>query len=222
MRSRLLLSLLLAYAAASHSQDVPSVSAFYSEEIDSGCAVSRRYEIKEDWRSELQRRLPEFQSLLEGKVPSMIGAASAMTGKRFSARSFKVRLSLCDLPSQSFLAPSVNMRFALSSFAKTPVPIRYKVDTAFHEILHAFVGEYTPRASRLLTKYAGETDCVKNHLHLLALQKAVLLSLNAQSELADVVAIDSQLPSGCYKRAWSIVNESATTYKEYVAELSEA
>jgi hypothetical protein len=48
--------------------------------------------------------------------------------------------------------------------------------------------------------HAVETDCVKNHLHLLALQKAVLLSLNAQRELADVVAIDSQLPSGCYKR----------------------
>jgi hypothetical protein len=55
---------------------------------------------------------------------------------------------------------------------------------------------------------------------LLALQKAVLLSLEQSEALAQVVSIDSQLPSGCYKRAWSLINESENVYKQYVAELA--
>jgi hypothetical protein len=46
----------------------------------------------------------------------------------------------------------------------------------------------------LLRQYADESERV--HLHLLALQKAVLKKLNASVELADVVRIDSQLPGG--------------------------
>lgn len=54
------------------------------------------------------------------------------------------------------------------------------------------------------------------------LQKGVLLSLNASEALAQVISIDSQLPSGCYKRAWNIVNESKDTYERYIAELASA
>jgi len=42
------------------------------------------------------------------------------------------------------------MRFALHSFTSTPVPLRYKVDTAFHESLHGFVAKYAPHDSKLL------------------------------------------------------------------------
>jgi hypothetical protein len=58
-------------------------------------------------------------------------------------------------------------------------------------------------------------------LHLLALQKAVLLKLNAIDELADVIRIDSQLPGGYYKRAWEIINATDTEYLKYVAEFSQ-
>jgi hypothetical protein len=60
---------------------------------------------------------------------------------------------------------------------------------------------------------------VRSHLHLLALQKAVLLELGQRDELRTVVATDSQLPSGCYRRAWALVNASDTEYSRYVAEL---
>ena len=43
---------------------------------------------------------------------------------------------------------------------------------------------------------------------------------DSRQELAQVIAIDSQLPSGCYKGAWELVNETEGTYKQYVSELT--
>ena len=97
---------------------------------------------------------------------------------------------------------------------------RLRLRSVFHEILHDFVSQHTPRGSALLSLHKSESQCVRNHLHLLALQKAVLLSLEQSEALAQVVSIDSQLPSGCYKRAWSLINESENVYKQYVAELA--
>ncbi len=53
---------------------------------------------------------------------------------------------------------------------------------------------------------------------LLAVQKAVMLQRGDRRELADVVRIDGQLPGGCYRRAWQIVDE-ADAYQHYVREL---
>jgi hypothetical protein len=128
-------------------------------------------------------------------------------------------LTLCDLPSQSIAGISVNMRYALRSFTPNPVPMRYKVDTLFHELLHDYIARHPVGRSPLLARHAAETACVRSHLHLLALQKAVLLELGQRDELRTVVATDSQLPSGCYRRAWALVNASDTEYSRYVAEL---
>src|SRR6185295_1851440 len=154
-------------------------------------------EVKAEWVAELQSRLPEFRSLWEAVGPSMLSTVAALTGKSVEPLPRRVLLTLCSSPSRAVFGVSVNMRFALRSFAAQPVPLRYKADTVFHEILHAFVSRYTPRGSALLSFHESESQCVRNHLHLLALQKAVLLSLKQPEELAHVVSIDSQLPSGC-------------------------
>jgi len=56
---------------------------------------------------------------------------------------------------------------------------------------------------------------------LLALQKAVLLKLNEPEPLKSVIAIDSQLPGGYYKRAWEIVNATDDEYCDNIAEISQ-
>jgi len=56
--------------------------------------------------------------------------------------------------------------------------------------------------------------------HLLALQKAVLLKLQEPKALEEIVTVDGQLPGGCYKRAWALVNATDTEYLKYVAELA--
>jgi len=113
------------------------------------------------------------------------------------------------------------MRYALKSFTQTPAPMRYKVDTLFHELLHEFLAENPVTDSILLKQHASEPERTRNHLHLLALQKAVFLKLNETDALKDVIAIDSQLPGGYYKRAWEIINATDTVYLKYVAEISQ-
>jgi hypothetical protein len=39
--------------------------------------------------------------------------------------------------------------------------------------------------------------------------------------LTEVISNDSQLPSGCYRRAWTLVNATENTYLEYVRELAQ-
>jgi hypothetical protein len=40
------------------------------------------------------------------------------------------------------------------------------------------------------------------------------------ASLEQVIRIDSELPSGCYKRAWALVNAGPDVYLQYVAELA--
>jgi hypothetical protein len=75
------------------------------------------------------------------------------------------------------------------------------------------------RASALLDSHAAEPARVREHLHLLALEKAVLLRLDDRSALRDDMDIDSQLPAGDDKRAWEIVNATDTEYTRFVEEL---
>lgn len=199
----------------------PLIRAYYSPDEDAACETARGYVIKPEWKLELTERLPEFLAEIDRELPRMLAAASAVTGKPFPSSEYRVRLSLCDVASHSGPVPQINMRFAMSSFTHQPVPLRYKLDTVVHELLHSMVVRFEPAKSALLRQQAAEPMCVRNHLHLLALQKAVLLQLGAEGEYRQLVGIDSLLPGGCYKRAWAIVNERDETYLQFVAELRE-
>jgi hypothetical protein len=176
--------------------------------------------IKTEWKEELASRQGDFQKLWNTLGPELMQTAETITGKSFPSANFTARLTLCDLPSQSLLGISVNMRFALAGFTETPVPMRYKADTLFHELLHEFLTANPLKDSSLLQQHATEHRRTRDHLHLLALQKAILLSLNETDALQDVIATDSQLPGGYYKRAWEIVNASDAEYLQYIAEIS--
>ena len=113
------------------------------------------------------------------------------------------------------------MRYALKSFTAAPVSERVKIDTAFHESLHKALSPYSPADSRLLSSHASESGCVLNHLHLMALHKATLLMLGQRQALDDMVAVDRQLPAGCYRRVWSILNANADAHMPFVQELAQ-
>jgi hypothetical protein len=113
----------------------------------------------------------------------------------------------------------VNMRYALASFTPTPVPLRYKSSVIFHEILHKFLGSHLPAQSALLAAHQNEGKRVRDHLHLLALEKSVYLELGLTTELKEIIEIDRQLPGGIYKTAWGIVNKTESEYLKYLAEI---
>jgi hypothetical protein len=219
MRRTQFLALLIVASAAYPAEPQPLVELRYEQQADERCASAQHQPIKPEWSRELQERLPELNSLWRSVGPSMVEAVTRLTTKPFAPPNV-IRLTLCETPSNSFFGVTVNMRYALGSFTVTPVPLRYKIDTVFHEILHEFITRNIPSNSALLTEHSSESLCVRNHLHLLALQKAVLLHTNDSRSLEQVIAIDSELPSGCYKRAWNLINSSPGTYQRYIAELS--
>lgn len=219
MRTDLLLGLLIVFASEAMAGQ-PSVSVVYSPLVDSACSLVRGGAIKEEWKEELAARKGEFESLWANVGPQLIEATESITGKSFPTEPVTARLTLCNLPSQSFIGISVNMRYSLKSFVSPPVPMRYKVDTLFHELLHVFLSSHPVPSSRLLAEHAAESACTRNHLHLLALQKAVLLRLQELETLQQVISLDGQLPSTCYKRAWALVNETDAEYVKYIAEIA--
>ena len=219
IRAFLLLTPVLGFAFDARAGQ-PSVTVVYSPSLDTACSMVRGGTIKDEWKEELISRKAEFEGIWASVGPKLVAATESITGKSFPAENFKARLTLCNVPSQSFIGISVNMRHALNSFASPPVPMRYKVDTFFHELLHVFLSSHPMTNSALLAEHASQPDCTRNHLHLLALQKAVLLRLQEPAMLQETVAIDGQLPGGCYKKAWAIVNATDEEYLKYVAEIA--
>jgi len=216
----LTIAVLLVWAACASSAEALSVTISYSPRIDWVCSIFRGPSIEDEWKAELLTRKGEFERQWSSLGPNLISATEAMTGKAFPAGEVTARLTLCNLPSQSIFGVSVNMRYALRSFKADPVPMRYKVYTLFHELLHNYLDAYPIRDSALLERYASEPARVRNHLHLFALEKAALIELGESEALEDVIDIDSQLPNGYYKRAWEIVNSNNDEYQKYVAEFS--
>ncbi len=205
---------------AARADEPPALHIAYDAAADQDCARRRHYEIRSDWVAELQAQLPTLQAMWTAQGPAMMRAAASLTGRPLPPQPITAQLMLCDEPSNSFTGIRVNMRYALRSFTPSPVPLRVKLDTVFHEWLHGFLSVQTPAASALLAERATESACVRNHLHLLALQKAVLLSLQQARELDQLIAVDEQLPSGCYRRAWALVNATPEGYRAYVDELA--
>ena len=207
---------------ATSSQAAPArVKVEYDPQRDTSCPGGGS--IKEEWKAELLARQAEFMRMWEKESPQLVAAVESITGKPFLAQEITARLTLCNTPSESSPGAdrvTVNMRFALASFTRTPVPMRYKVHTLFHELLHIFLYEHPLKDSPLLRDHAAEPERVRGHLHLLALQKAALLKLDERDALSEIIATDSALPGGFYKRAWEIVNASDGEYSRYVAELS--
>jgi len=207
--------------ASSADAGQPAITISYNQTLDSVCSFFRGVAIHDDWKAELTSRQAEFEGLWKVSGPKMIEATEEITGKPFPAKQFTARLTLCNIPSQSGFGISINMRYALKSFTPAPVTMRYKVETLFHELLHKFLAEYPVKNSVLLKQYANEPENTRDHLHLLALEKAVLLKLNENAVLKETIIVDSQLTGGYYKRAWEIVNTTDTEYLKYVAEISQ-
>ena len=216
-----LISISLAGCSSSENSEEPVISLAYNPRLDAICSLFRGGAIRKEWETELTSRQDEFENLWKMAGPKLIEATENITKVSFPSRKYTARLTLCDLPSQSILGISVNMRYSLDSFTQTPVPMRYKVDTLFHELLHKVLAEYPVNESIFLKQYASEPGRTREHIHLLALQKAILLTLNEPEALKSIIDTDSQLPGGYYKRAWEIVNATDTEYLKYVAEISQ-
>jgi hypothetical protein len=196
----------------------PKLYFDYSYLYDSNCAPGdTHYKIDEAWQNEVEKRTPEFQALWEKNAPELLGAVINHFHRGWSRKELTATLSLCDTGSMSNPL-IVNARAQLVSFMN-PKPVRPDyafVDTVFHELLHNFVVENLPDETPLLKHYENEHRLVKNHLHVLAIEKLVYTKLQKTDELAWLEYLNNRI-GGEYLRAWQIVNK-ADDYLLFVAE----
>ncbi len=76
----------------------------------------------------------------------------------------------------------------------------------FHELLHIWVDDAINGESALLTKYGNEHIHVREHIHLMAIQKMVYLKLQPDM-LKFLDESYRKFASSEYRRAWEIVND---------------
>lgn len=190
----------------------------YGRTFDDACSLLRGYRIGPAWRTELKAELPELRRSWNAEGRPLLDRASRLVGRRLTGRR-DVRLTLCNMPSSSWLGTSVNMRHALNAFTPHPVPLRYKANIIAHELLHDLIVDRDLSSSPMLAAHARESARVRSHLHLFALMKAALLAQHRPAALRELRRIDAALPGGHYRRAWEIVEASPDAYLAYVAEL---
>ena len=90
-------------------------------------------------------RKAEFERVWVDAGLPLIDPTGLITGKSFQAHRVTAPITLRNLPCQSIVGISVNMRYALSSFASNPLSMPYKVDALFHEMLHVYLADHPLR-----------------------------------------------------------------------------
>jgi hypothetical protein len=88
----------------------------------------------------------------------------------------------------------------------------------FHELMHRYAAPIRDvSVSQLRKKYAAEPVTVLNQLHLVALEKLVLVKLGRLDFLRAWEQLNREERSPAHRRAWDIVN--AESYERFINEL---
>lgn len=195
----------------------PKLFFSYSFLYDDICAGNNP--VDDQWAAEASAREGEFAALWEAQAPVLMGALISEFGRGFTRKEMSVTLSVCPAAASLSNPLVLNVsRFMKSYMQQYPVrPDFAFVDLLFHELLHTWVVEGWPESSALLAKYKDESRSVRNHLHLMAVQKLIYLKLGRQDLLQWIGSNYSRMPGG-YGRAWDIVNR-IEGHEAFVAEL---
>lgn len=209
--------MLLCVGALANDQSYPKLFFSYSFLYDGVCAGNNP--VNSEMASEAEARAPKFAQIWESNAAQLMSELLAGFGKGFSRTEMTATLSVCT-EAPSYSDPLVlNVTRYLKSYAKNRLarPDHAFVDLVFHELLHTWLVENFKGPTPLLEKYKNESGTVKNHLHLMALQKFIYLKTNRQ-DLLDWMATQNPRMPGEYGRAWDIVNR-IEGYEAFIAEL---
>ena len=137
-------------------------------------------------------------------------------GAPFPYGEMQVALSVCGVGTMS-VPLIVDVRQYLPG-AERPAPIDDFSEKVFHELMHHYASSLNQQ-SAMRKKYSSETPVVVNHLHVMALEKFVLIRLGDESEL-ELLDKEYRTEHGAYTRAWEIVNSEG--YDRFIQELKAA
>lgn len=195
----------------------PKLFMSHSDLWDRQCSQMANITIDPIWVEELTSRVSEFQAVWDEQAPIILGTLVNELGMGFSRRELTATFTLCKMPSLSHPL-FLNMRRYLKSFrGETLVyPVSGFISLVFHELLHTFVDENLRNTTPLLRKYSSETQLVRNHLHVMALQKWVYLLLNRPEDLQWLSFWYGEI-GGDYARSWEIIDQKED-HLDFVAE----
>ncbi|MDJ1496156.1 hypothetical protein QNI19_24680 [Cytophagaceae bacterium DM2B3-1] len=213
----LVLSALTLAKSQSNSVQTPVIYLIYLKNggpFDKECGLSMNKPVKQEDADEILRRLNEFQKLWDTEGPVYLKTALNEIRLPFPYKEMQATLTACDFTAMS--SPLIIPMKNFLSSAEKPRPLWAFPEILFHEIMHTYTRSVY-EVSAMRQKYASEPAVVLNHLHVMALEKMVLLKMN-KTEIYSW--LDNRYRNGIpeYKRAWEIVND-IEGYEAFIKEL---
>jgi len=179
--------------------------------FDMECAARTKVPLKQSWREELTRRLPEFQAAWDAKSTKLTSFAEELSGRKWVRKEYSVALNICSwTPMASpLIVTVVPYLHSEPPHPLFPLSMSAFVSMTHHELLHSLVSNIEEtydfaESSKMLSKYQNEPFNVLVHLHLIALQKAVYEKMGDR-ELLEQTDVLYKFIGRDYLRAWNIV-----------------
>jgi len=209
-------------AQSSPPQILPAIDLVYRSPrgtvFDANCSQMFKTSINADAVKAAIQRAPELQQLLNREIGAYLSATYAEVGMPYPYREVQATLTVCP----AVTSMSAPLLLNVSRFLPTADPRvddGYFVEIAYHELMHTYV-QAASQVSSFRKKYANEDPILLNHLHVMALEKFVLLKLGRAEELKHVAAGYRASKTPAYNRAWEIVDH-AEDYQALVKELKD-
>jgi len=203
-----LITVLFLIESQADGHKTPQLFFNYSGLYDSAvCPEKSTKKVDPAWAREADERTKEFAQIWGKAEPILFGKVFEIFGAGFSRKELTATLSACPIvPSYSDPLTLNVTRFLKSYMGEKPVASNEGfADLVFHELLHTWIVENGQWPSALYEKYQNEKRVVRNHLHLMAVQKHVYSELN-RSDLILMIETRYKNMLG-YDRAWQIVTE---------------
>jgi len=214
------ISVLISVCAAAqvHAAQLPRVDILYppgGSLLDRLCKTDFNRAIDEAvLRAAVQQRA-DFQKRWDVEGLSYMQAALNEIGMPFPYHEMQATLTVC-LPASTSIPLVIDVTPFLASAVK-PAPGWEFSEILFHELMHSYVSPVFA-ASALMKKYQNEAATTKYHLHVMAIEKMVLLKLQRPEQLAILDYGYRNGPDPAYRRAWEIVND-VEGHQPFIAEL---
>lgn len=195
----------------------PVIKYRYSTVFDRWCTATNGTDVPDSKRQQLLGKVDNIQAEWDKLGPKLLATTEKLIGKPFQRREVTATLFLCGRTPSMSMPLLVNGNWFVDG--EKQIPNDMATHIVFHELVHIYLVDHFMGETPLRKKYGaeGENFLVLNHLHLMAIQKMVYLELGLEEELSRVIANDSILAKGAYKRSWEIVNEVG--HEVFVAEL---
>jgi hypothetical protein len=218
LMKRIILVFLLLTLSIAHASEpaLPQIFFTYSWLYDG--VVCAQNPVDSKWIDELESKMDHFDNVWKEKGSVFFKVIFDQTGRGFSRKELTATMSVCPKKPSYSNPLTLNMNIFLDSYmapTRTGFVDNRFADLVFHELLHTFVVENLDD-SPMITKYKEEIPVVRNHLHVMALQKFVYTKLG-RDDLLTMLDRSYNFIGGAYARAWEIVQTEG--YEVFLKEL---